>query len=350
MPETQSREKKDLLRLIGAELRLVPAAPYKDPGNYVHVSGRLAEELAADRAERRGLGEPVRQPRQPRRAMGRRPGRRSGRRPMAGIDAFTCAVGTGGTLAGVGAGPEGAQARRAHRARRPDGQRRSIPGSRRGELKAEGNSITEGIGQGRVTGNLERRADRRRRADSGCRGAEPGLRPAAARGHLRRRLGRHQRRRPRSGWRAQLGPGHTIVTILCDWRRALPVQAVQPGLPAWQGPARAGLAVATDASPGSSDGNHRTRALPSAPATRPGRPGPRPLLCYPGLHAVWLHRLAHRAVAPAAALAGALRLPYRPLPDRHRDPPGARPSAGACSSTTAWAWSSARRPRSATTC
>ena len=83
IPETQSQEKKDMLRLCGAELREVPAVPYKDPNNYVHVSGRLAEELAASEPQRRDLGQPVRQRRQPRRPLHARPDRRSGSRPTA---------------------------------------------------------------------------------------------------------------------------------------------------------------------------------------------------------------------------------------------------------------------------
>ena len=154
MPETQSQEKKDMLRLCGADLRLVPALPYANPGNYVRYSGTLAEETGQDRAERRDLGQPVRQCRQPRRPL-------SHDRPR-------------------DLGPDRRQGRRLHllgRQRRhawPAWRARSrsaIPTSRsrsairwarslynwhaKGELKAEGNSITEGIGQGRVTANLE---------------------------------------------------------------------------------------------------------------------------------------------------------------------------------------------------
>src|ERR1700733_5333051 len=83
MPETQSQEKKDFLRLIGADLRLVPAVPYKDPGNYQHYSGRLAAELAQT---------------EPNGTTGEEIWAETGGR----IDAFTCAPGTGGTIAGVG--------------------------------------------------------------------------------------------------------------------------------------------------------------------------------------------------------------------------------------------------------
>jgi cysteine synthase A len=153
MPETQSQEKKDMLRLIGADLRLVPAVPYKDPGNYVRVSERLAGELAETEpngaiwanqfdnlANRDGHYATT--------------GQEIWHQTAGRVDAFTCSVGTGGTLAGVAfalkeknpnirivlADPMGSALYHyyAH-----------------GELKAEGTSITEGIGQGRVTGNLE---------------------------------------------------------------------------------------------------------------------------------------------------------------------------------------------------
>jgi cysteine synthase A len=153
MPETQSQEKQDMLRLVGADLRLVPAVPYKDPGNYVKVSGRLAAELAQTEpngaiwanqfdnvANRDGHY----------RTTGPEIWEQTGGK----VDAFTCAVGTGGTLAGVGmalkerkpevrivlADPMGAALYHYYK---------------HGELKAEGSSITEGIGQGRITANLE---------------------------------------------------------------------------------------------------------------------------------------------------------------------------------------------------
>ena len=99
MPETQSQEKIDFLRMIGADLRLVPAKPYRDPGNYVHVSRRLAEELAASEGNLFGRIS----------STTSRTGRgigllRSGDlgADRGKVDAFTCACGTGGTLAGVG--------------------------------------------------------------------------------------------------------------------------------------------------------------------------------------------------------------------------------------------------------
>ena len=124
MPETQSREKIDFLRMIGADLRLVPAKPYRDPGNYVHVSRRLAEEIGAvwanqfdNLANREGH-----------RADHRR--RRSGTRPAGRVDAFTCACGTGGTLAGVGAGAEGDATRRSASCWPTRRAARSMAGSR----------------------------------------------------------------------------------------------------------------------------------------------------------------------------------------------------------------------------
>ena len=153
MPETQSQEKKDMLRLCGADLRLVPAAPYSNPNNYVRFSGRLAEELAAkepagavwanqfdNTANRDGHY--------------RTTGPEIWDQTEGKVDGFTCSVGSGGTLAGIS---------RALKERNPDVKiALSDPmGSAlfnwhtKGELKAEGNSVTEGIGQGRVTANLE---------------------------------------------------------------------------------------------------------------------------------------------------------------------------------------------------
>jgi len=153
MPETQSQEKKDMLRLCGADLRLVPALPYSNPGNYVRYSGRLAEELAAN---------------EPNGAIWANQfdntANRDGHYRTTGpeiwdqtdgkVDGFTCSVGTGGTLGGVA---------RALKERNPNVKiALSDPmGSAfynwitKGELKAEGNSITEGIANSRVTANLE---------------------------------------------------------------------------------------------------------------------------------------------------------------------------------------------------
>ncbi|MBQ31630.1 MAG: cysteine synthase A [Deltaproteobacteria bacterium] len=153
IPDTQSQEKKDMLRLCGADLREVPAVPYRDPNNYVKYSGWLAEELAKTEpngaiwanqfdnvANRQGHYETT--------------GPEIWEQTDGQVDAFICSVGTGGTLAGVGmflkernpevviglADPGGAALYSYYTT---------------GELKAEGNSITEGIGQGRITANLE---------------------------------------------------------------------------------------------------------------------------------------------------------------------------------------------------
>jgi cysteine synthase len=213
MPDTQSQEKKDMLRLCGAELRCVPAVPFKNPDNYVHVARRLAEELAAretrgvlyanqwDNLSNRG-------------AHLRSTGPEIWKQTDGRIDGFTCAMGTGGTLSGVGlhlkeqnrdvvialADPLGAC---------------MYHWFKHGELKSEGSSITEGIGQGRVTGNIDGAPVDEAYAipdaealpilfdllrDEGlCLGGSSAINVAGA-----IRLAE------------QLGPGHTIVTILAD--------------------------------------------------------------------------------------------------------------------------------------
>jgi cysteine synthase A len=210
VPETQSREKLDYLRMIGADLRLVPPKPYSDPGNYVHVSKRLAEELGAVWANQfDNLANA--------KAHEETTGPEIWAQTGGAVDAFTCACGTGGTLAGVA---------RALKARKP-GVRIVLadPGGsglhdwiKNGTVKAEGNSITEGIGQAaRAPGNL---AQAREFIDDAVRildpemleqvfdlqqnegisvGGSAGLNVAAA-----IRIARN------------LGPGHTIVTVLCD--------------------------------------------------------------------------------------------------------------------------------------
>ena len=214
IPETQSQEKKDMLRLCGAELKEVPAVPYKDPNNYVHVSGRLAEELNQsepngaiwarqfdNQANRRGHYETT--------------GPEIWRQTDGKVDGFICAVGTGGTLAGVAM---------ALKERNPEIKigLSDPPGAAlynyyaNGELKAEGSSISEGIGQGRITGNLEELTvdfpfqipDEESvpvtfdllKHEGFVMGASSGVNVAGA-----KRLAK------------QLGPGHTVVTILCDW-------------------------------------------------------------------------------------------------------------------------------------
>jgi len=214
IPETQSQEKKDMLRLCGADLREVPAVPYKDPNNYVHVSRRLAEELDAETpagaiwanqfdnvANRQGHFETT--------------GPEIWRQTEGKVDGFICAVGTGGTLAGVGL---------YLKQQKPEAVigLADVPGAalynyyKHGELKAEGSSITEGIGQGRITANLEGAPVDEAyfipdaesvqyvfdtfEHEGLCLGTSSGVNLAGA-----VRLAE------------ALGPGHVIVTVLCDY-------------------------------------------------------------------------------------------------------------------------------------
>ena len=213
IPRTQSQEKRDAIRLMGAELVEVDAVPYANPDNYVRYSGRLAEELNAgepagaiwanqfDNVANRLAHEETTGPEIWEQTGGQ-------------IDGFICAVGSGGTLAGVA---------RALRARKSDvtigladpGGAALYSWYAHGELKAEGTSISEGIGQGRITANLEGlTVDRPYRIDDAemleviydlaeheglVMGGSTGINVAGA-----IRLAN------------DLGPGHTIVTILCD--------------------------------------------------------------------------------------------------------------------------------------
>jgi cysteine synthase A len=153
MPETQSQEKKDMLLLCGADLRLVPAVPYKDPNNYVKYSGRLAEELASSEpngaiwanqfdnvANRDGHY--------------RTTGPEIWQQTDGKVDGFTCSVGSGGTLGGVSMALKERNRNVKIAIADPMGAALYSWYTRK-ELKAEGTSITEGIGQGRVTANLE---------------------------------------------------------------------------------------------------------------------------------------------------------------------------------------------------
>jgi cysteine synthase A len=214
MPETQSQEKKDMLRLCGADLRLVPAVPYSNPGNYVRYSGRLAEELA--KTEKNGaiwanqfdnLAN--------RRAHIETTGPEIWRQTDGKVDAFTCSVGTGGTLAGVGIALKARNQKVKIVITDPMGSA-LYSHYARGELKAEGNSITEGIGQGRVTKNLEGAPidDWERATDEEalpvifdllkneglCVGGSTGINVVGAIKVAKK-----------------LGPGHTVVTILADY-------------------------------------------------------------------------------------------------------------------------------------
>jgi cysteine synthase A len=153
MPETQSQEKKDMLRLCGADLRLVPAVPYSNPNHFAHYSGRLAEELAATEpngaiwanqfdnvANRDGHY--------------RTTGREIWEQTDGRVDGFVCSVGSGGTLSGVARALKERNANVKIALADPMGAA-LYNWFTKGELKAEGNSIAEGIGQNRVTKNLE---------------------------------------------------------------------------------------------------------------------------------------------------------------------------------------------------
>lgn len=212
IPETQSQEKKDMLRLAGAELVQVPAAPYKNPNNYVRYSGRLAQALAQTEANGAIWANQFDN-------VANRQAHVEGTGPEiwdqtdGKVDGFICAVGTGGTLAGVAlalqhkgvkmglADPEGAALHSFYT---------------EGTFDAPGNSITEGIGQGRITANLEgftpdfsyRIPDAEAlplvfdllEEEGLCLGGSAGINIAGA-----IRMAR------------DMGPGHRIVTILCDY-------------------------------------------------------------------------------------------------------------------------------------
>jgi cysteine synthase A len=214
IPRTQSQEKKDAIKLAGAELVEVDAVPYSNPDNYVRYSGRLAEELAKTEPNGAVWANQFDNVAN-RRAHEETTGPEIWAQTGGAIDGFICAVGSGGTLAGVAA---------ALRAKKPDvaiGLADPHGAAlysyyRTGELKAEGGSITEGIGQGRITANLEGLVvDHAYRIDDAemlqiifdlaeheglVLGGSSGINVAGAM-HLAR----------------DLGPGHTIVTVLCDY-------------------------------------------------------------------------------------------------------------------------------------
>jgi cysteine synthase len=213
IPETQSQEKKDTLRLMGAELLEVPAVPYKEPNNYVKVSGRLAEALNA-REPHGAIWANQFDNVANRQAHLETTGPEIWEQTQGRVDGFICAVGSGGTLAGVGM---------ALKARNPkvviglaDPQGAALyHWYAHGELKSEGSSITEGIGQGRITANLEGApVDEAFQIPDAealpilfdlleheglCLGGSSAINVAGA-----IRLAR------------KLGPGHTLVTVLCD--------------------------------------------------------------------------------------------------------------------------------------
>ncbi len=212
IPETQSQEKKDMLRLAGARLVQVPAAPYRNPNNYVRYSERLAAELAQSEPNGAIWANQFDNVAN-RQAHIETTGPEIWEQTGGKVDGFVAAVGSGGTLAGVGMAlqPKGVKIALA------DPMGSGVYGLySEGEAKPEGGSITEGIGQGRITANLEGfRPDMMYQIpdeealpyvfdllkDEGlCMGGSTGINIAGA-----VRLAR------------ELGPGHTIVTILCDY-------------------------------------------------------------------------------------------------------------------------------------
>ena len=214
IPETQSQEKKDALRLMGAELIEVPAVPYRDPNNYVRLSGRLADEMA--RTEKNGAiwanqFDNVAN----RQAHIETTGPEIWRQTEGKIDGFTCAVGSGGTLAGTGIALKQHNPNVKIAAADPLGAA-IYSWIKTGKLESHGSSITEGIGQGRVTANLKDAPidDAYEIPDSEalpiifdlleheglCLGGSSGINVAGA-----IRMAR------------EMGPGHTIVTMLCDY-------------------------------------------------------------------------------------------------------------------------------------
>ncbi|MFN3501027.1 MAG: cysteine synthase A [Allorhizobium sp.] len=214
IPETQSQEKKDALRLLGAELVEVPAVPYKNPNNYVKISGRLAAELA--KSEPNGaiwanqFDNTVN-----RDAHIATTAKEIFDETGGAVDGFICAVGSGGTLAGTGIGLRNMKPSVKIGLADPEGAA-LYEYYRNGELKSSGSSITEGIGQGRITANLEGfKPDFAYQIPDSealdivfdlveneglCLGGSSGINIAGA-----IRLAK------------ELGPGHTIVTILCDY-------------------------------------------------------------------------------------------------------------------------------------
>ena len=214
IPDTQSQEKKDMIRLSGADLREVPAVPYKNPENYVHVSERIAKEMnkthkngviwanqfdniANREAHIKGTGPEIWD-------------QLNGQ-----IDGFTCAVGTGGTLAGIGIALKERNKKVKIMLADPMGSA-LYEFYKNGILKSTGSSITEGIGQGRETNNLKNApidgayqiTDKEAlpiifdilKYEGLCLGSSSGINIAGA-----IRMAK------------EMGPGHTIVTILCDY-------------------------------------------------------------------------------------------------------------------------------------
>ena len=211
IPETQSQEKKDMIQLAGAELVQVPAAPYKNPNNYVRYSGRLAEEI--NKSDPNGAiwanqFDNVAN----RRAHVETTGPEIWEQTGGKVDGFVCAIGSGGTLAGVGEAlqPKGVKVALAD----PMGSG-MFTLFRDGQAAAEGSSITEGIGQGRITANLEGFTPicpGKSRMTRPCRSSLTSARRGALPWWI---VGDQHRRGHAHG--ARNGAGHTIVTVLCDY-------------------------------------------------------------------------------------------------------------------------------------
>ena len=214
MPETQSQEKKDMLKLCGAKLNLVPAAPYKDPNNYIRYSERLSLDLS-DKNGGNVLWANQFDNTANYKSHEMSTGPEIWEQTNGTVDGFICAVGSGGTLTGVGNALKQRNPKIKIGLADPMGSA-LFNYYRNGELKSEGNSISEGIGQGRITKNLEKAivdecfqiTDHQALPiiynllqDEGlCMGGSTGINIAGA-----IELGK------------KMGPGHTIVTILCDW-------------------------------------------------------------------------------------------------------------------------------------
>ena len=214
IPETQTMEKKDTLRSLGADLVEVPAVPYRNPNNYVKVSGRMAERLARDEPNGAIWANQFDNVAN-RQAHLETTGPEIWEQTGGKVDGFICAVGTGGTLAGVAAALRDRNPRVAIGLADPPGAA-LFSYYTCGELKAEGSSITEGIGQGRITANLDgfepdhafQIPDEESvpvcfdllEHEGLCMGPSSGVNVAGA-----IRLAR------------ELGPGKTIVTILADY-------------------------------------------------------------------------------------------------------------------------------------
>ena len=214
MPNTQSQEKKDMLRLCGAELREVPAVPYKDPNNYVHIAARTAKELEA--TEQHGVLYANQWDNHANRdGHTASTGPEIWQQTEGNIDGFICAVGTGGTLAGVSAYLKQRNPRIVTAAADPLGAA-VFNWIKTGEVKpSAGGSISEGIGQGRVTGNLEGA-----RIDDAFQIPDAEMLPVLydLLQHEGLLLGGSTGINVAGAIRLaqQLGPGKTVVTVLCD--------------------------------------------------------------------------------------------------------------------------------------